>query len=296
MAKSKSFFGLRRGSTKTLTFQVNAGKQITKDRVEIVKNPRTLSQMTQRMVMATASAAYTGMKQICNHSFEGVSYGQESMSKFISINAKLLRDNLSAQTSQFGYNEYRDRGIKVGAYQLSDGTLPTPTIAYTTSSGTAYISLVMNSDDTEGTGTANQVASLLGLTLGDMATVCMLFGNKHADGYNFGYVRIRFKKEGSVTLTSQNVNEYFDIEADLNIMEIIVTGKAINVTLNNVDIADTSGIATAVIYSRQGATGWLRNKAVLSIPAGMAIAPTASTAINTYPVGTDYVLNGGAVE
>ena len=48
MAKSKSFFGLRRGSTKSLTFQVLDGVQITKDRVSEVKNPRSVSQMKQR--------------------------------------------------------------------------------------------------------------------------------------------------------------------------------------------------------------------------------------------------------
>lgn len=296
MAKSKSFFGLRRGSTKTLTFQVNAGKQITKDRVEIVKNPRTQSQMTQRMVMATASAAYTAMKQICNHSFEGVSYGQESMSKFISINAKLLRENLSAQSSQFGYNEYRDRGLKVGAYQLSDGTLPTPAFDYTASSGDGSIELILMPGSAGTTTTVNEFASYMGLSIGEMATICVLFGNAAANGYNFGYVRVRFKQESTAALTLQTFQSSFDIESSMEIDTIEVDGGAVTVNLTNVDIADTSGIAKAPIYSRQGATGWLRSKAVLSIPNGMVIAPTASAAIATYPVGTDYVLNGGAIE
>lgn len=51
MAKSASFFGLRRGSTKTLTFSVLDGQQITKDRVTEVKNPRTDMQMQQRCLM-----------------------------------------------------------------------------------------------------------------------------------------------------------------------------------------------------------------------------------------------------
>ena len=41
MAQSKGFFGRRKGSTKSLTFSVLDGKQITKDRVYDVKNPRT---------------------------------------------------------------------------------------------------------------------------------------------------------------------------------------------------------------------------------------------------------------
>ena len=33
----------------------------------------------QRMVMATASAAYAVMKQIVDHSFQGITYGQMNM-------------------------------------------------------------------------------------------------------------------------------------------------------------------------------------------------------------------------
>ena len=47
MAQSKGFFGLRKGSTKSLTFSTLDGKQITKDRVYDVKNPRTENQMRQ---------------------------------------------------------------------------------------------------------------------------------------------------------------------------------------------------------------------------------------------------------
>lgn len=53
MAKSKGFFALRKGSTKSLTYSVLDGMQITKDRVYDVKNPRTESQMRQRMLMTT---------------------------------------------------------------------------------------------------------------------------------------------------------------------------------------------------------------------------------------------------
>ena len=74
MAKSSTYFGLRRGSTKSLTFSVADGKQITKDRVEGGKDPRTLAQMTQRCMVATVGAAYSAMKSICDHSFEGVTW------------------------------------------------------------------------------------------------------------------------------------------------------------------------------------------------------------------------------
>ena len=40
MATSKGFFGHRRGSTKSFTFSVLNGKQVTREKAEKVKNPR----------------------------------------------------------------------------------------------------------------------------------------------------------------------------------------------------------------------------------------------------------------
>ena len=86
MAKSKSFFGLRTGSTKSLTFSVYRGNQITKDRVTRVANPRTIAQMQQRAKVPLVAAARVALAGLVDHSFEGVPYGQASLQKFSSLN------------------------------------------------------------------------------------------------------------------------------------------------------------------------------------------------------------------
>ena len=86
MARSKSFFGLRTGSTKSLTFQVYRGQQITKDRVTRVANPRTVAQMQQRAKLPVVAAARVALAGLVDHSFEGVPYGQASLQKFSSLN------------------------------------------------------------------------------------------------------------------------------------------------------------------------------------------------------------------
>lgn len=86
MAKSSSFFGLRSGSTKSLTFQILNGKQVTKDRVSNVKNPRTYAQAAQRSKMAAVADAYRALSSICDHSFESVTYGPASRREFMSLN------------------------------------------------------------------------------------------------------------------------------------------------------------------------------------------------------------------
>ena len=86
MAKSRSFFGLRTGSTKSLTFSVFRGTQVTKDRVTRVANPRTVAQMQQRAKVPLVAAARVALAGLVDHSFEGVPYGQASLQKFSSLN------------------------------------------------------------------------------------------------------------------------------------------------------------------------------------------------------------------
>lgn len=88
MARSKSFFGLRTGSTKSLTFQVYRGQQITKDRVTRVANPRTEAQMKQRAIIPIVAASRAALKGLVDHSFEGVNYGNDSLKKFSEINLR----------------------------------------------------------------------------------------------------------------------------------------------------------------------------------------------------------------
>lgn len=132
MAQSSSFFGLRRGSTKSLTFQVLDGKQITKDRVTHVHNPRTEQQMMQRVFMYNVQRAYMANSKICDHSFEGVSYGAKSMQYFMSENLKRVREYVRDQVNKYDINarevtDFRPLGgIGFGAldYLVSKGTLP----------------------------------------------------------------------------------------------------------------------------------------------------------------------------
>lgn len=102
MAQSKSFFGLRTGSTKSHTYQVNKGRQITKDRVSFVSNPQTDGQMKQRLKMAVVSTSRSLLKELINHSFENSNYGEESITEFTRRN--LSRDDLRIV-------EYTPKGI-----------------------------------------------------------------------------------------------------------------------------------------------------------------------------------------
>lgn len=117
MAKSHSFFGLRTGSTKTLTFQVFNGRQITKDRVYLVKNPKTTAQMMQRACFATVSAAYSTLREICDHSFENQDGKVANASEFIRRNVEIMRNQSKA------FNPYNWKSMLPNSLVVSDGTL-----------------------------------------------------------------------------------------------------------------------------------------------------------------------------
>lgn len=117
MAKSKSFFGLRSGSTKSLTFQVYRGQQITKDRVTRVTNPRTTLQMEQRSKLPLVAAARSALKGLIDHSWEGVPYGEQSLRTFSS-------KNLTAGALKvYSYASPDAPSPGIAEYQVSQGSL-----------------------------------------------------------------------------------------------------------------------------------------------------------------------------
>ena len=95
-------------------------------------NPKTVAQNIQRIVMSTVGAAYRTMKEICDHSFEGVKKGQETMSLFMSENIQKCRaaiESMQAQGVLF-LNMYnfvpvgQKNGFAVNQYLISMGSLP----------------------------------------------------------------------------------------------------------------------------------------------------------------------------
>ena len=117
MAKSKSFFGLRTGSTKSLTFSVYHGTQVTKDRVYRVSNPRTTLQMEQRSKLPLVAAARSALKGLVDHSWEGVPYGEQSLRTFSSKNLS------TGALKVYSYASPDAPSPGIAEYQVSQGSL-----------------------------------------------------------------------------------------------------------------------------------------------------------------------------
>lgn len=124
MSKGNMLLGFARGSVGDLTFYRRNAQQITRARSRVVKNPKTLAQQMQRAIMRTAVSAYGVIKEICDHSFEGVAYGADSYAKFLKLNLDMLRSLASAggeNTKSFipsGFN-----GLVAMPWVLSKGSI-----------------------------------------------------------------------------------------------------------------------------------------------------------------------------
>lgn len=297
MATSKSFFGKRRGSTKNFTFAVFNGKQVTKEKAEQVKNPRTLAQMRNRMILTTSSAAYAAMKEIVDHSFQGFVYGLQNMSRFQSVNNKLLRANLQAATSQFAYANYGDARVLPGAYVISEGSLaPVPSAMFACAiTGANSVAFTLQPGVTAAELTADAIISALGLQVGELATLCFLADCGTEAGYKFGFIRLTVKAAGSVQLTAQNLTDYFDIESNAPVaITSVADGTAvITATIDGV-VAD-GGLCYGCIHSANENGSWKRSDTTMTIADGTLLEPTATQAIATYPVGGSKILNNGDI-
>lgn len=285
MAKSKGFFGIRTGSTKNFTFSELHGEQITKERVSKVKNPRTISQMRQRMLMATIGAAYSYLKAIADHSFEGKTVGQQNMSEFMRLNLNKFRDAAQDSNAAYAMNAYGDKLINPMRYILAKGSLPAlPYVANTSN----QIELSYNVEDVS---TAEKVYDAMGIKKGDMLSFCWVIGNASLDAGVFKYtpaqfniVRLKADKSGAVA-SPHDAFSFESNHADLDI-NIVFSEKVLKLTTTLANFG-------AVIQSRQNAGTWLRSDATMvgnkSIIAGVSVG----NQLATYPIDSELILNGG---
>lgn len=308
MAQSKSFFGLRRGSTKSLTFSVYNGKQVTKDRVTDVKNTRSSLQMLQRAVMATALHAYSTMKEICDHSFEDLTYGQKSMNYFVSENIRMIR------AAAPNVNLSLSKGNSVSnAYIIAKGSLPT--IPITTDTYQEVKVIVHPLSYAGGALTFGKLMAEFGATKeGDMVTFVSLVDRPNADASIY-WLRLK--------LTSENASKALDTaEFPVRVVDDLTKGSDYETNIDNFSSEDFAltivsanskysviigvswdGMGTkpssnqstqsvGAILSRKSDTTWLRSSATM---VNMYDTYNYNEALATYHESGDKILNGGNV-
>lgn len=134
MATGSFMMGTLKGKLGETVAMRRNGKQVVRAYISNPKNPNSQKQQVQRMVQATAAQAYSAMKKICDHSFEGVQVGQKSMSYFMSKNMDYLRASIAANGDGTLINASADfvrKGVNLpvlNKYVVGKGTLPAVSI------------------------------------------------------------------------------------------------------------------------------------------------------------------------
>lgn len=285
MAQSKSFFGLRKGSTKSLTFQVLNGKQITKDRVYNVKNPQTLAQMQQRALMATAVTAYSKMKAICDHSFEGIEVGSKTMSEFIKNNIAVLSNKMP----EINVTEYKSQTLAENKYMVSKGSL-NPVNSSLQGNNVRFdtgVPITVGDESLEW----GMIAKSLGIKQDGMLTFVVIYEKQCL------WMRIKFNKDIiGVVISSVGDSGFVDNLTDNNAVEgnslelsdIITINKGVSGNYY-FEVKLNEGDAAAAIISERDENTWKRSTAYLN----GNIKYLFNAAFSTYPINTALLLNGG---
>lgn len=288
MAKSNNFFGLRKGSTKNFTFSQLDGKQITKERVSEVKNPRSERQMRQRMLMTTIGAAYRFIKVIADHSFEGLTAGQKCMSEFNRLNLNKFKQDSLNDAAKVAFNAWKDNLINPLPFIISRGSLDR--LGYVVNAQNQIVISVK----ADAVATAEQIYAALGIQKGDMITFVWVVGKSSLVQGIFTYtpsalniVRLKANKAGAVA----NPHDAFEIESNIAGLDINVNFASGSLTLTTTE-ADFG----AAILSRQGINGWLRSNAEFVGNKLIVAGVNCGAQFGTYPVGEGLILNGAEMQ
>jgi hypothetical protein len=254
MAKSSSFFGLRKGSTKSLTFSILDGQQVTKDRVIHVKNPQTVAQAYQRYKLASLCNSWRMLAGICDHAFEGVAYGNKSRQKFMSLNLSGVDVVPVPKGSNVAipYNLY-----------ISKGSLNNP-FAATNSVTVPLTGLVAGQGVTEAWITA-VLSAFPDLRRGDQITMYAVAGQAESFLFeNAEYPISKFRVARIVLDPSSPVNVGLTYDET---SKMFTTADGIKIDAATMELGnlleDTAPTAKNSIISRQTNGSWLRSTSII---------------------------------
>lgn len=270
--------GHARGKVGSLVFSRSNGKQIVRARAEVVNNPQTMAQMIQRIILNTASQAYSKMLSIVDHSFEGVQTGQKSMSYFMKRNIDALRARVANITVESGmlYDVYAftpigQNVLAPNGYEISKGSLP-QVAAYELEGDNTVAAMALSVNTYQG------VIDQYGLQRGDQLTFVTMQQDPTSHVISFHYARIildPMQGDAQADMASP-----FIVDGHVNLPNVRNEGEFSNLRwdTDHVEFGFTLGYlaATGIIVSRKNTNGtWLRSNCAMvasSVNRGQAVS------------------------
>lgn len=300
--------GFSRGSVGDLTFYRRNSQQVTRARARVVKNPKTLAQQMQRAIMRTSVEAYKVLKEVCDHSWEGVAYGANSYAEFQKQNMAMLRRLAAAggeNTKSFlpsGFN-----GLVAMPWVLSKGSVSWQGLKEDeTAAEGDYI--FFNWEFPQATQLATityaQLASALGLREGDQITLISALKRKDIDesaALEINVSRLILSPalgefaETNVFDAQGRINDGNPLNEGLDYYRFYLTNGILSA--RNAADPDVDTIGCSAIISRKAAdSSWLRSNASLIFNAqqqegGYTLRQASMVASSEIVTPSDWYLN-----
>ena len=229
------------------------------------KNPKTVNQTLQRVLMNTVSQGYAGLHDICYHSFEGITEGAKSRNKFQAENLAYFRAR-AAEVGEEQLGNYVNfvpvgqKGIRPAAFIVSDGKLPRVAM---TINGSYQAVMAM---------TANTYADIISkydLQRGDQLTfVAIVESTEFAGTYEAKYARIILDPRNSDGTEAALSSAFID-GSHINLPNSKNAGNFGLLTYSNGMVfnfkADEKVCAVACIVSREVNDEWKRSFAQMVV-------------------------------
>ena len=316
------FAGEIRGSVGKVTFRKANGENVVSQKVTQVANPRSEEQQIQRMKMYTVVKAYSLMKNICDHSFQGESGKNGNMSRFMKMNLPKLRTSMNASEININ-NAFLQMGelnrIAPNDYQISEGTLECNVIAsplpmeiegfqnevqvVTLKNGGAY-----TRDKLEDI-TVKELHEVFGCEIGTQITICTISG--YTEPY-FAVSRYIFDVDKSDSKVFEAVGSGFKVSNTvLDMSKTKLTNGALIGIIKDTSAegankqylwlgigSDTGeeGVACGIILSSKENGSWKRSTSTLTWTDGSDYTEfLAKNAIKAWKVGVNNYLNNATV-
>lgn len=256
------------------------GESVVRAYTSEVKNPKTIAQSNQRMKAAPTQYARRAMKEIIDHSFEGIAYGQKSLNHFVSL---AMKGN-AAPAQHKG-----DMRFIPGKYQMSAGSLAPISSEWDGSS--SFVSNLVIGENKSGSSSPTTIALLSQYLLaentqlmqGDNITVCWVT-EQEINGKSF--YTFHFNR---MTLDPTNTSAVP--------LGFLAGNKELR-------LGEVNAVAACAILSRQSGANWMRSSATMAVSADIEdqyFSPTAiESAIASYTAVakatfSDWYMNQGEV-
>lgn len=321
------FAGEITGSVGKVTFRRTNGENIVAQKMTQITNPRTEGQQVQRMKMYTCMKAYSYLKEICDHSFEGFSGKIQNMSRFMKLNLRMLTTDLSLNTADDfdGSNCYLRKGVNnemaQNDYIISDGSLRSNVFVKTDDAWqegeTDVTRINLLADNNTGKFvtqpdlqniTVADFHKLIGCEIGTQMTLVNIFSAKDPAMMLTRYV---FKKESANAKVFKLQDEDYIVdstnldEGSTNIgvgaQMVCITNKKradskYYIALDVPTISTDPASASAFILSKKENGKWLRSSSTLTWQAvEKDVKYLPYFALNSWNVGTNRYLNNATV-